>query len=89
MFEGRTDIAYLNKHNVKWWNDYTNTGDLGKVYGHQIRNYNDNIDQIEYATKEIKNNSRRAVMEFVECKRPARTSAALLLYSITMLVRAK
>ena len=62
MFEGRTDIAYLNKHNVKWWNDYTNTGDLGKVYGHQIRNYNDNIDQIEYATKEIKNNSRRAVI---------------------------
>jgi len=62
MFEGRTDIAYLNKHNVKWWNDYTNTGDLGKVYGHQIRNYNDNIDQIEYAAKEIKNNSRRAVI---------------------------
>jgi thymidylate synthase len=62
MFEGRTDVAYLNKHNVKWWNDYTNTGDLGKVYGHQIRNYNNNIDQIEYAFKEIKNNSRRAVI---------------------------
>ena len=21
MFEGRTDISYLNKRNVKWWND--------------------------------------------------------------------
>jgi thymidylate synthase len=62
MFEGRTDISYLNKRNVKWWNDYTSTDDLGKVYGHQIRNYNDNIDQIEYATTEIKNNSRRAII---------------------------
>ena len=62
MFEGRTDITYLNNHNIKWWDDYTSTNDLGKIYGYQIRNYNNNIDQIKYVVKEIKNNSRRAII---------------------------
>ena len=62
MFEGKTDIDYLNKHNINWWNEYTNTNDLGKVYGHQIRKYNNTIDQIEYVVRELKNNSRRAII---------------------------
>ena len=27
MFEGKTDIDYLNKHNIKWWNEYTETNE--------------------------------------------------------------
>tara|TARA_R110000782_G_scaffold8503_8_gene27763 strand:- start:4088 stop:4843 length:756 start_codon:yes stop_codon:yes gene_type:complete len=62
MFEGRTDLKYLQDNNINWWNSFTSTNDLGLVYGHQIKNYNNQIDQIKYVVKEIKNNSRRAIV---------------------------
>ena len=60
MFEGRTDIEYLNNRNVKWWNMYGKN--LGPIYGHQLRKFNNKYDQIKYAINEINNNSRRAVI---------------------------
>jgi|TARA_R110000782_G_scaffold38118_1_gene89765 thymidylate synthase len=63
MFKGRTDLKYLQDNNIKWWNDFANDNkELGKVYGHQIRNFGYEIDQIKYAIKEINNNSRRAII---------------------------
>jgi thymidylate synthase len=48
---------------VYWWNEFKmKNNKLGKIYGHQIRNYNNEIDQIKYCIKEINNNSRRAVI---------------------------
>ena len=82
MFEGKTDIDYLNKHNINWWNEYTDTNDLGKVYGHQIRKYNNTIDQIEYVVKELKNNSRRAIITLWNPSDLNSRSLAVLLYTI-------
>lgn len=62
IFEGKTDLEYLNKNNVKWWNDFAIKSKLGKVYGYQIRKFNGIFDQVDYVIKEIKNNSRRAVI---------------------------
>lgn len=62
MFEGRTDLEYLKKNNVNWWNDFAVNNSLGKVYGHQIKNYNEHFNQINYVIKEIKENTRRAVI---------------------------
>jgi len=62
MYEGRTDLDYLNNNNIKWWNDFAKGGKLGKVYGYQIKKFNGIFDQVEYVKQEIKNNSRRAVI---------------------------
>ena len=62
MYEGRTDLEYLQKNNVNWWDSFAVTNKLGKVYGHQIKNYNNTFNQIEYVIKEINNNSRRAII---------------------------
>ena len=62
MYEGRTDLEYLNDNNVKWWNNFAKNGRLGKVYGYQIKKFNGLFDQVEYVKQEIKNNSRRAVI---------------------------
>ena len=35
--EGMHTIKYLNKHGIKWWDQYAdNRGDLGKVYGYRL-----------------------------------------------------
>mgnify|MGYP003128315522 CR=1 FL=1 len=58
---GKTNIDFLNKHNIKWWNKYANSkGELDKTYGYQLRNFNGKIDQLKFVIKELKNNSRRA-----------------------------
>lgn len=63
MYKGRTDLKYLQDNNIKWWNDFANDNrQLGKVYGHQIRNFGYEIDQIKYAIQEINNNTRRAII---------------------------
>lgn len=63
MYKGRTDLKYLQDNNIKWWNDFANDNkELGKVYGHQIRNFGYEIDQIKYAIQEINNNTRRAII---------------------------
>lgn len=62
MRDGGTTTEYLNKHDINWWNGYANNGELGKIYGYQLRNFNGVFDQIEFAIKEIRLNSRRAVI---------------------------
>ncbi len=62
IFNGDTNVEYLNKHGIEWWNSYADNKELGKVYGYQLRRFNDTFDQIEYVKSEIKNNSRRAVI---------------------------
>jgi len=62
IYDGRTDLKYLNDNGITWWNDFAKNGELGKIYGHQLRNYNGEFDQIKYVVEEIKNNSRRAVI---------------------------
>jgi len=63
IYNGRTDLDFLHKHNIFWWDDFLmDNNTLGKVYGYQIRNFNSVIDQVKYCIKEINNNSRRAVI---------------------------
>jgi|TARA_R110000737_G_scaffold173536_1_gene199028 thymidylate synthase len=62
MFGGNTDLKYLQDRGVNWWNDFAHKGSLGKVYGYQIRNYNNSFDQVQYVINEIKSNSRRALI---------------------------
>jgi len=62
IWKGRTDLEYLNENSIKWWNDFAVDNKLGRVYGYQVRSFNGLFDQIKYCIKEIKNNSRRAVV---------------------------
>lgn len=62
MMSGDTSLKYLNDNGIKWWDGFAKDGQLGKVYGYQIRKFNGVFDQIEYAKKEILNNSRRAII---------------------------
>lgn len=62
MYEGRTDLQYLKNNKINWWDDFAENNSLGKVYGHQIKKYNDSIDQIKYCIDEINKNSRRAII---------------------------
>ena len=68
IINGRTDIKYLHDHNIKYWDyDYKRSkrtdGTLGKIYGHQWRNFN-SVDQFKELILEIKNNptSRRLMV---------------------------
>lgn len=62
IYEGKTDLKYLNDNKVYWWDDFAINGNLGKVYGYQIKKYNNQINQIKYCINEIKNNTRRAII---------------------------
>ena len=62
IYEGRTDLEYLKNNNVNWWDDFAINNSLGKVYGYQIKKYNNKVNQVEYCINEIKNNTRRAVI---------------------------
>jgi thymidylate synthase len=62
IYQGRTDLNFLHKHNVKWWDDFATDGQLGKVYGYQIKHFNGVFNQIDYVIKQIKDNSRRAII---------------------------
>lgn len=56
-----TTTKYLNQHQINWWDSYANDrGELGRVYGYQLRAFNGTEDQLMMAIKEIKANSRRA-----------------------------
>ncbi|MCH1626379.1 thymidylate synthase [Fredinandcohnia quinoae] len=69
FLKGDTNIKYLTDNGVRIWNDWADeNGDLGPVYGHQWRSWNnkdgETVDQITNLIDQIKNNpdSRRLIV---------------------------
>lgn len=66
MLSGNTNIKYLVDNNVHIWDDWCDSdGNLGAIYGHQLRDFNSQgIDQISNLIEQIKTNptSRRLMV---------------------------
>lgn len=69
FLNGDTNIKYLHDNGVRIWNEWADSdGNLGHIYGHQWRSWQDykggSIDQISDAINQIKNNpnSRRIIV---------------------------
>jgi len=63
IMSGSTYTTYLKKHGIHWWDEFADkNGYLGKTYGYQLRNYNGEVDQIQYVINQFnfQPNTRRA-----------------------------
>lgn len=66
FINGETNIARFRKNNVKIWDAWADEqGNLGPVYGHQMKNFNSQgIDQLQSLLEQLKTNpdSRRHII---------------------------
>lgn len=64
---GSTDNNDLTKNGVRIWSEWaTESGELGPIYGEQLRNWNGSIDQLAYVIHTLKTDpdSRRMVVSY-------------------------
>jgi len=53
--EGLTTTTYLKQNGIHWWDDFADkNGNLGKTYGYQFRNFNGEIDQLDYINRTVR-----------------------------------